>query len=792
LTTQGPKAGRRQDLNISYRSMSLVDLEKHMNRIRQIAALWLVLLTASAIFAQQTAKPAESGFLTLDTVFTYRPESLEAVQWQADGSAYLVLEPSPDKANVVNIVRYDAATGEKTILVPGERLVPSSAARPLVIEQFEVSPDAQKLLLFTNSERVWRSNTRGDYWVLDLKSWKLHKLGGDAKPSTLMFAKFSPDGTRAGYVRGNNVYVESLSDGRITQLTNDGSTHLINGTFDWVYEEELFCRDGWRWSPDGEHVAYWQLNSEGVKEFQLINDTAALYPLITSFPYPKAGETNSAARVGVISSRGGPTQWFDISGDPRNHYLPRMEWAASSDEVIIQQLNRLQNTDIVMLGDIRTGRVRTVLTEKDEAWVDVGFGELDWDKRGLARGDVEWLDGGKRFLWASERDGWRHIYSISRDGQDVRNITPGSFDVIGVLKVDLAEGWLYFAASPENATQQYLFRTRLDGSGKPEALSPASEPGTHRYNLPPRGDLAIHTYSTFTKAPVTEIVRLPQHTKVRTLIDNRELQERLAKLKRCPSEFIRLDIGEGIQLDGWMIKPPDFDPRKRYPVLFHVYGEPAAQTVLDEWSSGTQMWHTMLAQRGYIIISVDNRGTPAPRGRAWRKVIYRKMGVVNSQDQANAVRAIIKWPFVDATRIGIWGWSGGASSSLNAIFRYPDLYRAAIAVAPVPDIRYYDTIYQERYCGLPQDHPDEYKQSSPITFAGQLRGQLLVVHGTGDDNVHFQGTEALINALVAANKPFTMMAYPNRSHGIYEGRGTRRHLFELLTRFLIEKLPPGE
>jgi dipeptidyl-peptidase 4 len=761
-----------------------------MNRIRKIMVAGLGLLIASAVFAQQTARQADSGLLTLDTVFTYRAQSLDALQWQEDGGGYLVLEPAPVKENAVNIVRYDAAGGEKTIIVPAEKLLPTGASAPLVVEHFDLSADAQKLLLFTNSARVWRSNTRGDYWVLDLKSGKLQKLGGDAQPSTLMFAKFAPDGTRVGYVLGNNIYVENLVDGRIKKLTTNGTAHLINGTFDWVYEEELFCRDGWRWSPDGEHIAYWQLNSEGVKEFQLINDTAGLYPVITSFPYPKAGETNSSARVGVISSRGGPTQWFDIPGDPRNNYLPRMEWAANSSEVVIQQLNRLQNTDVVMLGDIRSGKVRTILTEKDDAWVDIGFGELDWDKHGVTRGDVEWIDGGKRFLWASERDGWRHIYSISRDGKDIRNITTEDFDVIEVEKVDAADGWLYFDASPDNATQKYLFRIRLNGNGKAERLSPATEPGTHRYSFPSHGDFAIHTFAAFGKPPATEIVRLPQHTKVRTLIDNHELQERLGKLKQTPAEFFRVDVGEGVQLDGWMIKPPDFDPHKHYPVLFYVYGEPAAQTVVDDWGGGTFMWHRMLAQQGYIVISVDNRGTPAPRGRAWRKSVYRKMGLLNSQDQANAVKAVSKWPFVDASRIGVWGWSGGGSSSLNAILRYPDLYRVAMAVAPVPDIRYYDTIYQERYCGLPQDHPDEYKQSSPITFAGQLQGQLLVVHGTGDDNVHYQGTEALINALVAANKSFTMMSYPNRSHGIYEGRGTRLHLFGLLTRFLKEKLPP--
>jgi dipeptidyl-peptidase-4 len=369
-----------------------------------------------------------------------------------------------------------------------------------------------------------------------------------------------------------------------------------------------------------------------------------------------------------------------------------------------------------------------------------------------------------------------------------------------VEKADVANDWLYFDASPENATQRYLFRERIHGSGKEEKLTPSSVPGSHAYNISPRGDVAIHSFTSFTKVPVTDIVSLPQHAVVRTLIDNHEVQERLAKLKPTPSEFFHVGVGErgevveatrGVQLDGWMIKPPDFDSHKRYPVLFYVYGEPWGQTVLDAWGGRNQLWHMMLAQQGYIIMSVDNRGTPAPRGRAWRKIVYRKMGIVNSQDQASAARAISKWPFVDPARIGIWGWSGGGSSTLNAIFRYGDVYQVGLSVAPVPDLRYYDTIYQERYCGLPQNHPDEYKASSPITFANQLKGQLLVVHGTGDDNVHYQGTEALINALVAANKPFQMMAYPNRSHGIYEGPGTTRHLYGLFTRFITEKLPAG-
>jgi len=740
------------------------------------------------VFAQQT----DPSLLTVDSIFTYRTRSLGPVRWQEDGSGYIALEPSPTKTAAVDMVRYDALTGERTVKVSAEKLTPAGAPEPLSVEEFSVTPDEQKILIFTNTARVWRSNTRGDYWVLDVKTGTLRKLGGpDAKPSTLMFAKFSPDGERVAYVRENNIYVENLNgEPKVTRLTTDGTRYIVNGTFDWVYEEELFCRDGFRWSPDGKQIAYWQLNSEGVKEMSLINNTAGLYPVVTTFPYPKAGETNSAARVGVISTSGGATRWFDIPGDPRNNYLPRMEWAANSDELIIQQLNRLQNTNVVMLGDAHTGKVHPVLTEKDDAWVDIAWGDIDWDKTGLARGDVEWIDNGKRFLWASERDGWRHIYSVSRDGRDVKVVTAGNYDVISVELVDSKNGLIYFLASPDNATQRYLYRVRIDG-GKEERLSPASATGTHGYQISPRGDVAIHTFSTFNHVPVTDVVRLPQHSSVRTLIDNHETQDRLAKLKPTATEFFKVDIGDGVQLDGWMIKPPDFDNQKRYPVLFFVYGEPWGQTVLDRWGGRDRMWHQMLAQQGYIVASVDNRGTPAPRGRAWRKIIYRKMGIVNSGDQAAAAKAIAKRPFVDPTRIGIWGWSGGGSSTLNAMFRYPEVYSVGMSVAPVPDIHYYDSIYQERYCGLPQDHPEEWKQSSPVTFAGQLKGNLLVVHGTGDDNVHYQGTEALVNALVAANKPFSMMSYPNRSHGIFEGPNTTRHLFGLLTRYLLEKLPAG-
>ncbi|MFY9554634.1 MAG: S9 family peptidase [Blastocatellia bacterium] len=745
---------------------------------RFVVALVLLISVCLPVFSRQ----ADPTVLTLERLFSsteFATQTLGETLWIDGGSGYTRLEPSTSVKNGRDIIRYDSESGRRDILVAAERFVPRGGAAALDIDSYTWSTDGKLLLIFANTKRVWRVNTRGDYWVLDLATQKLTKLGGDAAASTLMFAKFSPDGTRVGYVRQNNIYVENLADNRITRLTHDGSRTIINGTFDWVYEEELDLRDGWRWSPDGKNIAYWQMDSAGVREFYLIDNTTSSYPILTPIPYPKTGETNSASRIGVVGAQAGSTKWLDVPGDPRNHYIARMNWAASPDQIVLQQLNRLQNTNLVMLGDVRTGKVKTILTDHDDAWVDI-HGD-----------DIEWLEGGKRFVWVSERDGWRHAYVASRDGAAIRLITPGEFDVISVASIDQPGGWLYYYASPENATQRYLYRAALDGRGKLERVTPANEPGTHVYEISPNGRFAFQTYSSFGRPPRTDLVRLPGHMKLRPVVDNAVLAEKVNKLKRGPTEFFRVDIGGGVQLDAWMIKPFDFDPAKRYPVLFHVYGEPAGQRVLDRWFGENSLWHLLLSQRGYIVVSVDNRGTPSPRGRAWRKIIYRQIGILASQEQAAAAKAITRWPFVDPARIGIWGWSGGGSMTLNMMFRYPEIYKTGMSVAPVANQRYYDTIYQERYMGLPQDNVEGYKLGSPITYADRLQGNLLVVHGSGDDNVHYQNTEVLINALIAANKPFTMMEYPNRTHAISEGANTSRHLFELLTRYLEQNLLAG-
>jgi dipeptidyl-peptidase 4 len=743
--------------------------------IRFALSSLLILTVAPRSEAQQ----ADSTLLSVPRIYAspeFHTQTYGPARWLTDGTAYTTLEDA-DSDGGQNLVRYDSERGGRQVLIVARQFIPPGDSVPLRVEDYSWSPNNGTLLIFTNTKPVWRLNTRGDYWVLDRATGKLRKLGGpDAKPSTLMFAKFSPDGGRVAYVRENNLYVEDLAARTITPLTTDGSRTLINGTFDWVYEEELmnYYADGWRWSPDGRSIAYWQLNADRVKDFTLINNTDSLYSRVIPVQYPKAGETNSAARVGIVSAAGGPTRWLEIDGDPREHYIARMDWAASSEEVVLQRLNRLQNTNEVMLGDARTGKIRIVLTERDSTWVDL-------------TDDLVWLNGGKSFTWASERDGWNHVYIVSRDGKAMRLVTRGAYDVLDMLGADEKSGWLYFIASPDQPSQRYLFRARLDGKGTPERLSPANESGTHVYDRAPNFRYAFETYSSFGKPPVIRLVRLPGHEVVRTLVDNATLRGRVAKLRKGTVEFFNLTAEDGTKMPAYLMKPADFDSTRKYPLLFHVYGGPGGTTVNDAWG-GYYLWHLMLTQRGYLVASVDNHGTPAPLGRSWRKAIYGQLGVVETRDQATAARALSERPYVDRNRIGIWGWSYGGFMSLNSLFQHADLFRTGVAVSPVTHWALYDNVYTERFNGLPSQNRAGYDRGSPLTYVKGFQGNLLLVHGGGDDNVHFQNSEMLINALVAADKPFTMMEYPNRTHCICQGRNTQVHLFELVSRYLDQNL----
>ncbi len=740
--------------------------------------LFLLAVCVPLVSQADDKKRPDPSLLTLDRIYhsgEFHARSVSG-RWLNNASAYTMTANSKNPVKGRDIVRVDAQTGTQTVMVSAGDLVPALEEAPLSIEGYTFSEDHSLVLIYTNSKRVWRARTRGDYWVLDRSNRQLQKLGAFAKPSSLMFAKLSPDGEHAAYVYERNLYLENLLDGSIKQLTQTANENIINGTFDWVYEEELGLRDGFQFSPDGRSIAYWQLDTTGVQELPLVNNTDGFYPKITWIPYPKTGQRNSACRAGVVNLATGKTEWINLLGDERNHYIARMQWAGNSNEVLLQQLNRLQNTNRVMLYDVKTRALNTILTERDNAWVDV-------------HDELNWIEDNQQLTWISERDGWRHVYLVSRDGKKTTLATPGKFDVISLLHVDDKQRWLYFIASPENPAQRYLYRQRFDGSDLTR-LTPVDQSGSHAYRISEDGGWAIHSWSTFDSPPLTELVQLPDHKTHRELELNQALAKKVKQLKRTPTEFFYVPASQDVKLHGWCIKPPQFDPKKSYPLLIYIYGEPAGQTVQDRWGGSSMLWHQMLAQQGYVVITMDNQGTNAPRGRTWRKAAYRKIGVLSPKQQADALKALLKdRPYLDAKRVGIWGWSGGGSSSLQAIFKYPDLYRMAIAIAPVPNQRYYDTIYQERYMSLPKLNVEGYREGSAINFAHQLQGDLLLIHGTGDDNCHYQTTELLINELIRHNKPFRMFAYPNRTHAIREGTNTTRHLREMMTRFLHEKLP---
>ncbi|GAB4168930.1 MAG: S9 family peptidase [Calditrichia bacterium] len=718
----------------------------------------------------------DSTFLTLDRIFSgeFRGERGKVFQWLGDKDFFTSMEPSDSVDGGFDLVKTSLPDLEKEIMIPADRFIPPGESSPLTIEKYHWSDSYGKLLIFTNSKRVWRYNTRGDYWVYDLESDTLYQLGKNFPPSSMMFAKISPDEQYAAYVVQSNIYMENLRTGEVDTLTRDGNKDIINGTTDWVYEEEFGLRDGFSWSPDSRRILFFHFDTRSVPVFHMINNTDSLYPKIISFQYPKAGDTNSAVTLRVVDVRSKEMKELNIPGDPRNNYIPRAEWASEKD-VILQRMNRLQNENKLMIYDVDTDKFKVLFVDKDAAWVDYNRSFI-------------WTKNKKDVLFLSDRDGWRHIYKISMKGK-ITLLTAGEFDVVSIEGVNKDKKTVYFTASPGNAAQRYLYRTSIKGNKKIKRITPAQFTGTNSYAISPNGKWAVHRFSTYETPWKSALIGLNKHSVLEQLTTNEKLEAKLKVLKKAKVEFTKITIHDSVQLDAWIMKPYNFNPGTKYPVFFYVYGEPAGQTVLDAYRGSQYLWHLYLTQQGYIVMSVDNRGTPAPKGRDWRKIAYRKIGCLTSADQAEAARVVRKWDFVDSTRIGIWGWSGGGSMTLNCLFRYPDIYKMGIAVAAVSDFHYYDTIYEERYMGLPGGENDPYISCSAISKAHQLKGDLLIIHGTGDDNVHYQNAEAVINKLIEHNKPFWMLSYPNRSHGIYEGRNTRRHLFMMMTNFLFEKMP---
>jgi dipeptidyl-peptidase-4 len=739
------------------------------------------MLKSEGLFAARMQKKVFFVSVLIMFISQIASPQMGEIRWSTDGNSYYRIEKN-------ELVQYTLPENKPVVILTKQQLIPSGSDKPLFISFYSFSADQQKVLLFTNTKKVWRLNTKGDYWVLDRNSGTLMQLGKTLPASSLMFAKFSPDGKSVGFVSGNNIYVQDLATSEIKALTSNGSVTLINGTFDWVYEEEFACRDGFRWSPDSKKIAFWQLDASTIKKYYMINNTDSVYSRVIPIEYPKTGQKPSSCRVGVVTIADTTKTWIKIPGDPSQNYLVRVEFVPSTDKLLVQQLNRKQNESKIYLCKSSDGNSKVIQEESDAAWVDIyqpgNPYAIDFTNKFI------WLSESKSILWDSEKDGWRHLYQVSLEGKPEKLVTKGNYDFSDITYVDTKKGYVYFMASPENATQKYLYRTKLDGTGKAELLSPVSLKGTHSYSFSPNGKYASHSFSNSFTRPSREFITVANQ---KPLDEKKSIVARQDSLKiKSGLEFFKIKTVDNVEMDAWMVKPTDFDSTKKYPVVFLVYTEPASATVIDSYGRGrNSLYIGDMAKDGYIYVSVDNRGTPSLKGAAWRKSIYQKIGQLNIHDQAMAAKEILKWTFVDSSRIAVWGWSGGGSATLNLMFQFPEIYKTGIAIAAVGNELTYDNIYQERYMGLPQENMETYVKGSAITYAKNLKGNLLYIHGTGDDNVHYQNAEMLVNELIKYNKQFQFMAYPNRTHSISEGEGTSLHLATLYTNYLKKNCPPG-
>lgn len=724
----------------------------------------------------------DSSLLTIDRIYKaneFKQQRESRFQWIENGDAYIIKEKSETGSD--ELIRYETAKQKRSVFISAEQL--SVNNNSLKIKSFTLSPDGSKVLIFNNTSRVWRSYTKGDYWVYDFTTNKLKQVGEMFKASSLMFAKFSSDNQSVAYVHEFNIYKEDFQSGTVTQLTFDGTGDIINGTFDWAYEEEFGKRDGFSWSPDNQHIAFWQIDASEIGTYYMINYTDSIYSRPIPLQYPKVGQDPSGAKVGLVNLKSNEITWIPLEGGEKENYIPGMQWV-NKDLLLLQQMNRKQNQLIVWSYQPSTGSLKKVYTEKEETWVELLYPDISGS--GWGNNDLTIVEKGKSFLRMTETDGWRHVYKVNIETGEQILITPGDYDV-AAMKVATEDG-LYFMASPTNSTQRYLFYRKLNGKGSLKRITPEDYEGLNSYKISPNGAFAIHSHQNITEVRTVRLISLPDHKTIKTLVDNKAYKEQLSKLALPKIQFIKVTTEEGIEVDARMTLPIDFDANQKYPVLFYVYGEPWGQVATD---TQVGLWDIMMAQKGYVIINMDNRGTPCLKGSAWRKSIYKKVGVINTRDQALAAKEILKLDYLDNDRVAVWGWSGGGSMTLNLMFQYPEIYKTGVAVAAVSDQLIYDNIYQERYMGLPQENLDDFVNGSPVTYAKNLEGNLLIIHGTGDDNVHYQSAEILINELIKENKQFQMMAYPNRSHGIYEGENTSRHLYTLLTNYILEYTPPN-
>ncbi|TGE20607.1 S9 family peptidase [Hymenobacter aquaticus] len=722
------------------------------------------LLPASAPMAVAQQKQN----ITLEDIWskgTFQARTVPGFNWMRDGRYYSSLDNG-------DLVQHDVTSGKAVqTLVAAQDLKLAGTTQPVPVEGYVFNSDEKKILFWTAEEPIYRRSSRATYFVYDRASKQLTPLSAGGKQS---YATFSPDGKRVAFVRDNNLFVTDLATMQEKAVTTDGvQNKIINGSTDWVYEEEFEFAQAFFWSPDSRQLAFYTFDESQVPEYNM-QVWGELYPQDYRYKYPKAGEKNSVVSISVHDVTAGRTTKMDVGPEP-DQYIPRIIWTETPNLLSIRRLNRLQNKLEILHADANSGKTQVVLTDADKAYVEVND-------------DLRYLADGKQFLFSSEKDGYRHLYLYNMQGQLVRQLTKGNWEITSIDGFDEDKGIVYYSSTEASPLQRQLYRINLKGSGKTRLSEVAH--GNNTVNMSPDCRYFLNYFSAAGE-PTTVSVRNGKDGKVvKVLEDNTKLRQTLSQYNLGKLEFISFKTSEGVTLNGSMLKPANFDPNKKYPVLMYVYGGPGSQTVKDDVGGGialtNYLWHQLLAEQGYIVVSVDNRGTGA-RGAEFKKSTYANLGKLETIDQGESAKYLGTLPYVDKARIGIWGWSFGGYMTALAMTKNADLFKMAISVAPVTNWRYYDSVYTERFLKTPQENPGGYDDNSPVQFAQQLKGRYLLVHGTGDDNVHFQNSIAWVDALVKANKDYQTLYYPNRNHGIYGGN-TRLHLYRQMTDFVLKNL----
>ena len=721
-------------------------------KVKSILSSLAFFFLAQCVFAQEKMIQLEDIWASR----TFSPEWVWGINSMNDGVHYSSLNYGK---NNVYITQYSYETGDSI-----STIVDSKDLDGISFSDYSFSEDEKKVLLPTETESIYRYSTRSNYYVYDRET----KIAEELSEGKQRLAQFSPDASKVAFVKENNIFIKDIINNTELQVTFDGEINkIINGATDWVYEEEFAFDNGMQWNASGNKIAYYRFDEEKVPEFSMDLFTD-LYPSQSQFKYPKAGETNSTIELFIYDLDSNKTTKANINTE-EEFYIPRIKWTLDENVLSVQRMNRHQNQLDFILVDAKDGSSQTIFTENDAAYIDV-------------TDNLTFLNDGKYFIWTSEKSGYNHIYLYNLKGKQVRQITKGNYDVTDFYGIDESNNTVYFASSERSPMHRDVYAIQLNGKNKKTLTNKI---GTNSATFSTNYKYFINQYSN-ANTPYYFSLFDAKGNEVRILKDNSNLKNSLAEYALSQKEFFNFKTTEGIDLNGWMMKPHNFDETKQYPVFMYLYGGPGSQQVTDSWGGSNFLWYQMLTQQGYIVACVDNRGTGA-RGSEFKKCTYQQLGKLETEDQIEANRYLANLTYVDGSRIGIFGWSYGGYMSSLCLLKGADEFKMAIAVAPVTNWRYYDSIYTERYMRTPQENASGYDDNSPINHVEKLKGKYLLVHGSADDNVHYQNTMEMTNALVNANKQFDLFIYPNKNHGIYGGY-TRLHLFTKMTNFIKENL----